>query len=151
MATTVTPSNLTVTINTSIILNGQAINSENVLTIEDIAQYDKRIMTIPFSAPTTVVGFSTAVAAGIFIRGDLKYLQITNLDELNFVRLRMQKNGGVTFDVKIDAGKTFMLGNASESVSATAAAFSAFADSDAIIMQADTADVQIEYVVASTI
>ena len=149
MATTVTPANLTVTINTSIILNGQAINSENILIIEDVAQYDKRIMTIPFSAPTTVIDFSTAVAAGTFIRGDLKYFQVTNLDALNFVRLRMQKNGAATFDVKIDAGKTFMLGNSKESVSATAAAFSAFIDADAIIMQADTADVQIEYVVAS--
>ena len=149
MATTITPSNLTVTINTSIILNNQSINSENILIVEDVAEYDKRIMTIPEASEVTVIGFSTAVAAGTFIRGNLKYLQITNLDALNFIRLRVKKNGAATFDVKIDAGKTFILGNTSESVSATAAAFSAFVDADSISCQADTDDVDIEYVVAS--
>ena len=149
MATTITPANLTVTINTSIILNGQAINSENTLIIEDVAQYDKRIMSIPIASEVTVIGFSTAVAAGTFVSGDLKYLQITNLDELNFVRIRMKKNGAATFDIKLDAGKSFILGNTKESVSATAVAFSAFVDADSVNAQADTGEVDIEYVVAS--
>jgi len=150
MPTSITPSDLTVTISTAITLNGQTINSENILTVDDVINHDKRIMTIPFASEVVVIGFGTAVAQGTFIRGDLKYLQITNLDTLNFVRIRVKKNGSQTFDIKLDAGKTFILGNTSESVSATAVAFSAFVDADSINMQADTADVDIEYVVAST-
>ena len=37
MPTTITPSDLTVTISTSITLNGQTINSENILTIKDVS------------------------------------------------------------------------------------------------------------------
>lgn len=150
MPTSITPADLTVTISTAITLNGQTINSENILTVDDVVSYDKRIMTIPFASEVVVIGFGAAVAQGTFITGDLKYLQITNLDTLNFVRIRVKKNGAQTFDIKLDAGKTFILGNSKESVSATAAAFSAFVDADSINMQADTADVDIEYVVAST-
>jgi hypothetical protein len=150
MPTSITPADLTVTITTAITLNGQEIKSENILTVDDVVSYDKRIMTIPFASEVVVIGFGTAVAQGTFVRGDLKYLQITNLDTLNFVRIRVKKNGAQTFDIKLDAGKTFILGSASESVSATGAAFSAFVDADSINMQADTGDVDIEYVVAST-
>lgn len=150
MPTSVSPSDLTVTISTAITLNGQTINSENILTVDDVDAFDKRIMTIPFASEVVVIGFGAAVAQGTFITGNLKYLQITNLDTLNFVRIRVKKAGSQTFDVKLEAGKSFILGNTKESVSATAVAFSAFVDADSINMQADTAAVDIEYIVASS-
>jgi hypothetical protein len=149
MATTITPENLTVTISEVITLNGQTINSENQLVIQSVNEFDKRIMTIPTASEVTVISFGSAVAAGTFIRGDMKYLRVTNLDAVNYARIRVKKSGADTFDTKLDAGKSFMIGNTKESVSAAGAAFATFVDADSINMQADTANVDIEYVVAS--
>ncbi len=149
MATTVTPSNLTVTISTQINLNGQPRNTENQLVIESINEYDGRIMTIPISSEVTVIALGTEVAAGTFIRGNLKYFQVTNLDAVNYARIRVKKNGASTFDQRLDPGKTFMMGNGKLSANSTGASFATFEDADSISAQADTAPIDIEYVVAS--
>lgn len=149
MASTITPSDLTITISTQIELNGQQINSENQLIISSINEFDKRIMSIPTAQEVTVVAFATGVAAGTFIRGDLKYFQVTNKDTVNYARIRVKKNSGDTFDTRLDPGQSFIMGNTKESVSATAVAFVTFQDCDSINAQADTSAVDIEYVVAS--
>lgn len=150
MATTIQAADLTVTITENIILNGQPINSENQLVIEDVNEYDKRLMSIPTTDEVTVVAFGTAVAAGTFVRGDMKYFRVTNKDTVNYARIRVKKNGSDTFDTKLDAGKSFMVGNTQENVSATAVAFVTFKDADSINMQAYGGAIDIEYVVAST-
>lgn len=149
MASTIVAKTLTVTLTEDITLNGNAINSTNELSVANINEVDKRIVTIPTASEVTVIAFSTAVAAGQFIAASVKYIRITNKDDTNFVRIRMKKNGADTFDIKLDAGKFITFGNNSESVSATAAAFSAFVTADSINAQADTASVDIEYFVAS--
>ncbi len=149
MASTLTASNLTVTISEAINLNNQAINSENQIVIASIGQIDKRIVNIPTASEVTVLAFGTAVAAGTVIRANVKYIRITNKDATNFVRIRVKKSGADTFDVKVDAGQSFILSNAKESVSASAGAFSAFVDADSISAQADTAAVDVEMFVAS--
>jgi len=149
MATTITPSSLTVTITSQINLNGQQINSENQLVIPSITQFDKRIMNIPTTDEATVVAFATGVAQGTFVTGNLKYLQITNKDAVNYARIRVKKNGADTFDQRLDPGQSFIMGNTKESVSETAASFATFQDCDSINAQAYTASVDIEYVVAS--
>lgn len=149
MATTITAQSLTVTISESIVLNGQPINSENQLIISDINEYSKRIMSIPTASEVTLVAFGASVAAGQFVTGDLKYLRITNKDSVNYARIRIKKNSSDTLDMRLDAGKSFMMGNTKESVSASGAAFSAFADADSISAQAYTAPIDVEFVVAS--
>ncbi len=149
MASTISAQNFTATISTQITLNGQPKVTENQLIITDVNEYDSRIMNIPTSSEVTVVQFASAVAAGTFISGDMKYLQITNKDTVNYCRIRVKKNGADTFDMRLDAGKTFLMGNVKESVSATAAAFATFADADSVSAQAYTAEVPIEYVVVS--
>lgn len=149
MASTLTAQTLTVTISESINLNNQPINSENQLTIASIGQIDKRIVNIPTASEVTVLAFGTAVAAGTVIRANVKYIRITNKDGVNFVRIRVKKSGADTFDIKLDAGQSFILSNAKESVAATAGSFSAFVDADSINAQADTAAVDVEMFVAS--
>lgn len=149
MASTIVAQTLTVTISESINLNNQPINSENQLTIASIGQVDKRIVSIPIATEVTVLAFGTAVAAGTLIRANVKYIRITNKDATNFVRIRVKKTGSETFDVKVNAGQSFIMSNASESVAATAGAFSAFVDADSINAQADTAAVDIEVFAAS--
>lgn len=149
MATTITPTTFTATISEQITLNGQTINSENQLDISDVNEFDKRIMSIPTSSEVTVVAFGAAVAAGTFISGDMKYFRITNKDSVNYARIRVKKNGADTFDTRLEAGKSFIMGNTKESVSATGASWSAFQDADSINAQAYTAAIDIEYVVVS--
>ena len=150
MASTIAPTDLIVSVNEQINLNGNPIDSTNTLTIPSINEVDKRIVTIPFASEVTVLNFGTAVAAGTYIIGNVKYIRITNKDDTNFVRIRVTKATAQTFDVKIDAGKTFMMANTSESVSETAASFSAFVDMTSINAQADTANVDCEIFIAST-
>ena len=97
MASTITNTNFTATITEAITLNGQAINSENQLVIADVNEFDKRIMSIPATSEVTVVAFASAVAAGTFIRGDMKYFRVTNKDTVNYARIRVKKNGADTF------------------------------------------------------
>lgn len=148
MATTVTPQSLVVTISEAITLNNQAINSENQLTISNVSQIDKRLVLVPLTE-ITVMSFGAANAAGTFIAANLKYIRLTNKDDTNYVRIRVSRAGADTFDIKLDAGKSFVMGNTSESVSATAAGFSAFVDATSISAQANTAAVEIEYFVAT--
>ena len=149
MGSSITASNLIVTVSESITLNSQPINSENQLVIANINEVDKRIMSVPISSEVTIAAFSTSVAAGQYIGSDVKYIRVANKDLVNYARIRVKKNGGATFDTRLDAGKFFIMGNTKESVSETAAVFSNFADMDSINAQADTAAVDLEIFVAS--
>jgi hypothetical protein len=149
MATRVTPQNLTVTISTAITLNGNQRNTEHQLVIPSINEYDSRLMTLPLGSEVVLVSFGSVVGAGTFIRGDLKHFQVSNLDTVNYARIRVKKNGADTFDQRLEAGQTFMTGNAKESVSATAASFATFVEADSISMEAYVAPIDVEYVVAA--
>lgn len=149
MASKITPQNLTVTISEQIVLNNQSINSENQLVIAEVNEFDKRIMAIPTSSEVTIVSFASAVAAGTFVRGDMKYFRITNKDTVNYARIRVKKSGSDTFDIRLDAGKTFLMGNDKINTSDTAVSFVSFEDADGISGQAYGGAVDIEYVVAS--
>ena len=149
MASTIDPQNFKATLSTQITLAGQPRVTEAEFIVADVNEYDNRIMSIPTGSEVTVVSFSSAVAAGTFISGDLKYLSIANKDTVNYARIRMKKNGADTFDKRLNAGEIFITGNTKESVSETAASFVAFQDADSISMQAYTAAVDIELVVVS--
>lgn len=149
MATTVTPTNITVTITTQITLNGNQRNTVNEIVIPNIGEYDSRIMTIPTSPEVTIMNFSSPVAAGTFIKGNLKHLQITNLDAVNYARIRVSKVNTYGFDVRLDPGKSFMMGNVKEYATSVGTGFTSFVEYDSISAQADTNPVDIEYVVAS--
>lgn len=149
MASSIVPATLTVTISEAINLNGQPINSQNQLTIANIASVDKRIVTIPYTSEVTVVDFATQVAAGTFVSGNLKYMRVTNKDTVNYARIRGTKNSGQTFDQQLDAGKSLMFGNTNESANTNGGAFVNFVTLDSINAQAYTAAVDIEIFVAS--
>jgi len=86
MASTLTASTLTVTINESINLNGKNQGGTTTTTVSSIGEVFKRILTAPVSGSGTITLLETtgddgtAVAAGKFIVGDMKYLRITNLN-----------------------------------------------------------------------
>ena len=90
MATSVRNATLKVTIEEEINLSGVRQNSENIVRISDINEVSKRIVTIPASE-VTVVLFSTAVAAGTFIEGDIRYIRLTNKDDTNYIILILRE------------------------------------------------------------
>jgi hypothetical protein len=150
MASTVTAQTFQVAITTSITLNGNARNTTNEVSIPNINEYDSRIMSIPSTSEVTVINTGSPASAGTFIKGDLKWFQVTNLDAVNYCRIRVNKVNTYGFDIRLDPGKPFIMGNTKESAFMASATFAGFGDFDSISAQADQATVDIEYIVAST-
>ena len=124
--------NLTVTIKESITLPNQNLETAtNKKTISGVNQTLRRVDTIA----TTFVGTGIEIlkfvdseseqTAGSFVKGDVKYIRITNLDSTNFVDLYLIATNIEETRFKLDAGKTFMLSNAE---------FDASADDDIVVV-----------------
>ena len=107
MASTITAATMTVTISESITLNGKNQGGTQTLSIPSIATVSRRIVDVPTSE-VTIASMSTAVAAGTFVEGDVRYIRITNLDDTNFVYLVFKNEYNNEFCVKLDKGKSFI-------------------------------------------
>lgn|SRR6185437_14151664 len=142
-------SDLTVSLTTIINQDGVDKSSISTLVVPDITGYDNRRMKIPSASEVTVMNFTSEVAAGTFVYGNLEYLSITNLDAVNYARIRVSKASNCVFDVRLDPGKFFIMGNTQENAASNGAAFATFVDCDSISMQAITSPIDIEYVVAT--
>ena len=147
MASTVDSSTLTVRISEEIELNGKKLGNSNIHKITGINETSERIVTALITG-TSVVAFGAAAAAGTFVRGNVKYVRITNLDDTNFVRLAIITDG-TDVHVKVPALDSFIL---------SAGLAGAAADGDAVTFDnitsikawADTASVDVELFVATT-
>ena len=96
MASTVTPSTLTVKITETISLNGSPHGATNTKTIASINEISKRILTITTNE-ATIATFSGAVASsGHFNDSFVRYMRFTNSDNDEFA-------------MKVDAGNSFMV------------------------------------------
>lgn len=149
MATTITPATLTVAITETISLNGYDRSGTNTLTIANVAEVDNRIINVG-TAEVDILGFGSANGQGSFIRTDVKYGRITNLDDTNYITLGVSKTGADTFFIKLEAGKSFMFGNDDLEVDASGGASSAFVEADNISAKANGAAVDVELFVALT-
>jgi hypothetical protein len=147
MASTVTAATATVQITESLTLAGVDRSGAHTRTISNVAEADRRVMTVPSSGEIDLIELNSANGRGKFVRASIRYIRITNLDDTNFIRVRFKNSGAETADVKVDAGATFMLSTGSMDADTSAGAFSAFVDIDEISAQADTADVDVEFVV----
>ena len=149
MASTVTAATLTVTIQESITLNSRDMGGTTTKAIASIGEVANRIVSVLTASEVELLKFSAAGGRGEFIAANIKYIRITNLDDTNFVRLRFLRTGGYTADLKLPAGHSFILTEEDISVHATAGAFSSFNAMTNVNAQAGTADVDVEYYVAS--
>lgn len=140
---------ITVTIKEEVTLNGKDRGSENVMSVSGINQTDNRIVTVPTASEVSIVKFGTAVDAGQFEDATTEYLRITNLDDTNYVTLRIS-GSSEEYMLKLEPEGTFMMNNslmdayASNSNTATLAAI------DEIKAKANSADVDVEIFVATT-
>jgi hypothetical protein len=154
MATTITNATLTVTLTESISLNGSEQGASNTLTIADIDEISKRIVTIP-TAEKTIIAMGTAISNGTFIESDVRYIRITNKDDANHVTLTFKDENNSEFALKLDKGQSFiyngdLAGGVVDTMDANGSALSlALADLVDITAIADTAAVDLEIFVAS--
>ena len=151
MATTISASTLKVTITESITLNGVPRGSSASLSLSSIGEVSNRIMSITNATNgTEIVSISTVAGVGTYDKTAVKYLRITNLDDANFLILQFTDSSSHHWELKLEAGKTIMLGDTSSiDNQADIDNFSASAIAK-IIGKADTAAVDIEVFIAST-
>lgn len=147
MASTVTAADCSITITESISLGGVDRGGTHTQTISSVAEMDRRIMEVSSSGETDILELNTQNGQGKFVRANIRYIRITNLDNTNFIRVRFMNSGAETADVKVMAGATFMLSAGSMDADTGGGAFSAFVDIDEIKAQADTSNCDVELVV----
>jgi hypothetical protein len=155
MATTVVATDLEVTIEEKITINGKDLGAINRLTISSIAEVTRRVVNCPTSE-VILVAFAAAVAAGTYIEGDVRYIRITNKDDTNHVGLVFRNEDSDEFSVKLDKGQSFIYnadlsGGVVDTMDAAAAAVTpnTFADLVDITGIADTAACDLEIFIAS--
>tara|TARA_R110002020_G_scaffold410587_4_gene620251 strand:+ start:3455 stop:3940 length:486 start_codon:yes stop_codon:yes gene_type:complete len=160
-------SDLTVTIRESIILpNGNPQVSENIKTISGVNQIARRIDTVTTSFEGTgielirFVDSESKQTAGSFVKDTVKYIRITNLDTDNFCDLYLIDSEESFTKFKLDPGKTIMFSNEDFVASSNgdyvaadyvdSAYYTSFKNLDIIKAKADTANINLEYLIASS-
>ena len=143
MASTVTAANLTVTIVESYTLNGVAYGNTVEKTFTSKGQVDQRIMNVA-TTEKTLFNWGVADDAGTGVAADYAYFRVTNLDDTNFITLRVY-NGADSFWYKLAAGESMMLMN-NEMDAITGTTFGALADITLVAAKSDTAACDVEFI-----
>ena len=150
MTSTISSATLTVPHTEALTLNGVDRGVTNTFTVGSINEVDHRIMTCLHSGLQTVAVLGTAVAAGTYIKTDVKYIRLTNKDDTNFITIGLLDTGAKSAYLKLEAGQTFTFYNDDlECDDDSGAAFSTFNEIDTINAQADTASCDLEIFIAS--
>ena len=155
MATTIIPSDLTVTITESYVLNGVNYGNTMNRTFTDNGQVSQRIMSIGGKGVsrnewTGIINLGTEDGAGQVVKGDFKYFRVTNLDTVNSLHLRVfNAVDYVMFEILPASTQLFMdasIDSTTTSVPVT------FADITVISGQSshETEDVDVEFVMVTT-
>ena len=147
MASTVSNSTLTVRISEEISLNNKKLGSTNVHKITDINETSERIITA-LTTGTDLIRLGAAAGAGTFVRGNIKYIRVTNLDDTNYVRLAIITDG-TDVHVKVPALDSFILSTGLAGAAADGEAVT-FDNITSIKAWANAASVDLELFVAAT-
>jgi hypothetical protein len=151
MTSTISAATLTVTHTEALTLNGVDRGVTNTFTVGSINEVDHRIMTCLHSGLQTVAVLGTAVAAGTYIKTNVKYIRLTNKDDTNFITIGFLAADNKSAYLKLEAGQTFTFYNDDlDCEDASAAAFDSFSDIATINAKADTASCDLEVFIAST-
>jgi len=143
MASTVTAANLTVTVIESYTLNGVVYGNTVEKTFTSKGQVDQRIMNVATSEKT-LFNWGAADDAGTGVAANYAYFRVTNLDDTNFITLRVY-NGADSFWYKLAAGESMMLMN-NEMDANTGTTFGALADITLVAAKADVAACDVEFI-----
>tara|TARA_Y100000004_G_scaffold52858_2_gene58757 strand:+ start:10182 stop:10628 length:447 start_codon:yes stop_codon:yes gene_type:complete len=142
MASTVTAASATINISENITLNGVTYGNTISKTFQSQGEVIQRIMSIATSF-TDIFHTSTADGRGQIVADDWCYFRITNLDDTNFITLRLYDGTDSQF-FKLEAGESFFLMSPDIDVDASGTTFNNFADITQIAADADTAACDVE-------
>ena len=156
MSSTVSSATLTVTVTEKIVLNGRDQGAKNTQTITGIGELSTRIVTAT-TDKLELLSFGTAIGKGSFVKGNVRYMRFTNLDDTNHLNLFFTNASSDEFAVKLDKGQTYIYNcDVSGGTVATmdannggAASSGQLADLVKVSVQTDTAACDLEYIVAS--
>ena len=158
---------LKVTIREELTLNDYDQGARNTLTISDIDEVFRRIVTCPASNETTIARFRSSVgnASGTATFDsaldvqDVKYVRVTNLDSSNSLTLSLQVEVGeddtgadTSASVLVEAGKSFVMGSPHDGISlsdANANLVTDLVDLDSLVVQPGSNAVDVEVYIAS--
>jgi len=158
---------LTVTIRETITLpNGNPLVSENVNKITGVNQLTRKTDTIAHNFVgegieiLRFVNSEEEQVAGSFVKNTVKYIRFTNLDSTNFCNLYFIHTDLDFTRFRIDPNRTIILSNEDFVASSTddyvvegvvdSMYYTDLSDIDVIKAKADTANIQLEYLVASS-
>lgn len=141
---------LTLTITEAVTLNGTAHGATNTQTITGVTRVLHRIVGTRTTGYSDLTLFGTNNSGVETQATQVKHVRITNLDSTNFITLRVREESVQEYFVKIEAGDSFILGNAVADANdeGTGAAVS-FTSLDKIEALADTASCEVEIFIAS--
>ena len=156
MTTTLTAGTLTVTVTEALTLNGVDQGATNTRTIASIAEISKRIVTTT-TTESLIASFGSAIAQGTYIIANVRYIRLTNLDDTNFIKITFLNEDNDEVAIKLDAGQSFIWngdnnGGMVDVFNATQAADAgagSLGDLATIQADADTADCDLEMIIAS--
>ena len=153
MTTTISNATLTVTITESVTLNGSDQGATNTLTVSNVDEVYKRILTCPASNTTTIATFNSDAhgAANAIDIEDSKYIRVTNKDDTNAVELAIV-GAATLYQVTLAAGQSHILGSADGLMLAeadTSPSFGTMADIGSIQVNPGGNAVDVEIFVAS--
>ena len=152
MTTTISNATLTVTITETVTLNGTDQGATNTLTVANVDEIYKRILTCPASNTTTIATFNSDAhgAANAIDIEDSKYIRVTNKDDTNAVELAIV--GATLYQVTLAAGQSHVLGSADGlmlSEADTSPSFGTMADLGSIQVNPGGNAVDVELFIAS--
>ena len=158
---------LKVTIREELTLNDYDQGARNTLTISDIDEVFRRIVTCPASNETTIARFRSSVgnASGTATFDsaldvqDVKYVRVTNLDSSNSLTLSLQVEVGeddsgadTSASVLVEAGKSFIMGSPHDGINLSdtnANLVTDLVDLDSLVVQPGSNAVDVEVYIAS--
>ena len=127
MASTITPSTLTITIAEAITLGGNAYNSTVVKTIDSIGNVSKRIFTLNATSTHTLAEFASSTTNDKFDLDDTKYIRVTNLDDAANLVLT-HAGASVAAGVRLGPGSSHILFDHNINGAASSSALTSYVD-----------------------
>ena len=154
MATTITPSDLSVSVNDSITLNSNSYGGTSSFVSNGCTAVDQRVVSVAVKniietalTWTDLFWYKTTNAQGQAIATEFQYLRVTNLDTVNYILLNLESqttNNSIT--VQLGAGESFTLQNGKMLSSTTdlRTAYPVLVDIEYVKAAANTAAVDVE-------
>lgn len=153
MASTLTDSNMTLTVSRDYTQNGQTKNIEHIEVMANIKFDDLRTMRIPSGSEISILDIAAVgatIGPGKLDSTKIKYLIIRNCDTANFIRVGIKKSGAEVVYFPIPAGQILVFPTMQFDTDTAGGAFGAYVYPTTIVAQADTGDVDIEYAIWQT-